>query len=81
MSPKTARKKRPGDYVALRGEPDLVSYTHVLLVVQSSKASFVAAQPGKDSANARFSFANKAHMRLLRSAAQYEIAGFQREDA
>ena len=79
MSRATARKKRPGDYVALRGELDLAHYTHVLLVVQSSTASFVATAPGKDANNMRFTFTNKAHMRLLRGAAQHEIKGFKRE--
>ena len=81
MSPKTARKKRPGDYVALRGEPDLIHYTHVLLVAASTKASIVAAAPGKHGINVRFSFKNKDHMAMLRGAAQYEIKGYEREDA
>lgn len=80
MSPKRARTKRRGDYVALRGMPDLKTFAHVLLVTGSSRASFTAVPPNSPGADLRFTFNTKAHMRMLRGAVAYEIEGYERQE-
>lgn len=81
MSPRKARAKRKGDYVALRGPIDSQHWTHVLLVTATSKASFVACPPNAKATTLRFSFANKAHMGMIRGATAADIRGYETNDA
>ena len=77
MTPKNAKAKIKGDYIALIGDGDPVHFAHVALVTLVASNALLALHHGEPPCPTPYFFSTPAHMSSIRDATKAEIQGYK----
>lgn len=78
MSPQTAQSKKVGDHVARRGFQDHTDFTHVGVIVKTTKHAIYARFFDSPRMGTRYAFGDSGDMAALRTADKQETVGYKR---